>query len=59
MIQMLPLSVLETIRGLANSVALGVVCSFLTDRAAASNPLKRVENIEDMPVVPGWAAREP
>ena len=47
MIQMLPWSVLETSRGLANSVALDVVCSFLTDRAAASNSLKRVEKIED------------
>ena len=50
---MLPWSVLETSRGLANSVALDVVCSFLTDRAAASNPLKRVEKIEDMPRVLG------
>ena len=55
---MLSLSVPGTRRGLAKSVASGVVCSMLAGRAAASNQLEKVDKIKDMSHESAWPARE-
>ena len=56
LIELLPLSMPGT-RRVANSGALGVVCSLLPVRAMAGNQNETVENIEEMLVATGWLAR--
>ena len=56
-IKLLPLSVPGTRCEMANSVALGVVCSLLPARTTAGNQSEAVEKIEEMSVAAGWLAR--
>ena len=56
LIKLLPLSVTGTRRGLANAVALGVVCALLPFRSSAGNQLEKVEKTEEMSAA-GWLAR--
>ena len=55
--KLLPLSKPGTRCGLANSVALGVVCLLLLVKASAVNQIETVEKFEEMPVAAGWPAR--
>ena len=56
-VKLLPLSVTGTRCGVANSGALGVVCSLLPVRAAAGKQIETVEKIEEMSVAAGWLAK--